>query len=62
MEIMRIYDGALWCDKCDKCPVADYLPGEDKVVIHDPHKPENGSVTMTVKEYNALIAHASPIA
>lgn len=62
MENVRVYDGALWCAKCDKCPVVDYDPQSKKVLIHDPHKPESGRMTMTVEEYNALIANAQPIA
>lgn len=62
MKTVRVYDGALWCRKCEHCPVVDHVPAEGKVVIHDPHKPENGRLTMTVEEFNALIANARPIA
>lgn len=61
MKTIRIYDGSQYCDKCDKCPVVDHLPKAGKVVIHDPHKPRSGKFTMTIAEYNALIAHARPI-
>ena len=64
MKTIRIYDGSRYCDKCDKCdkcPVVDHLPQAGKVVIHDPHKPESGKFTMTVSEYNALIARARAI-
>ena len=62
MKVTRVYDGALWCDKCDKCPVVDYDAAEGAVVIHDPHKPESGRMKMTVAEFNALIGNARPIA
>lgn len=62
MKSVRIYDGSLVCSKCDKCPVVDLLHEEGRVVIHDPHKPENGRMTMTVLEYNNLIANAKAIA
>ncbi len=61
MNTVRIYDGSLVCNSCDKCPVVDLVPEEGRVIIHDPHKPENGQVTMTVAEYNALLANARPI-
>lgn len=62
MKTVRVYDGALWCSKCNECPVVDHVPGEGAVVIHDPAKPENGRMRMTVAEFNAMIAHAKPIA
>lgn len=62
MTTTRIYDGALWCDKCDKCPVVDYNVADQSVLIFDPHKPENGKMKMSVDEYNALIKNAKPIA
>ncbi len=57
-ESLRVYDGSLFCHKCEHCPVVDYVAQEQVVVIHDPHKPESGSFKMTVEEYNALIAHS----
>jgi len=62
MKVERVYDGALFCPKCDKCPVVDHIPAEGNVVIHDPHKPENGRMKMTVAEFNALVSNARPIA
>ncbi len=62
MKTVRVYDGALACDKCDKCPVVDHIPAEGNVVIHDPHKPENGKMKMSVSEFNALLKNARPIA
>lgn len=62
MKVERVYDGALFCPKCDKCPVVDHIPSEGAVVIHDPHKPESGRMKMTVAEFNALIGNARPIA
>lgn len=61
MKSVRVYDGSLWCDKCGACPVVDLAPDGVNVVIHDPDKPGNGSFTMTVKEYNALIVNGRPI-
>jgi hypothetical protein len=61
-EAIRVYDGAESCEHCKKCPVVDHLPESGQVVIHDPHKPENGKFTMSVEEYNALLGHARPIA
>jgi len=62
MKNVRIYDGSLWCELGKECPVVDHLPETKRIVIYDPHKPENGKFTMTTEEYNALIAHANPIA
>jgi hypothetical protein len=62
MKSLRLYDGSSFCDKCDKCPVVDLLPEEGNVVIHDPHKPENGKFKMTVREFNTLLGNARPIA
>ena len=62
MKTVRVYEGSQWCAGCDHCPVVDYAPEEGQVVIHDPAKPEKGRMVMSVEEYNALIAHAKPIA
>lgn len=62
MKMRRVYDGALWCVKCEECPVVDYHEDRDEVVLHDPHKPQNGSFKMTAAEYNALIKNARPVA
>lgn len=61
MKTIRVYDGAEACDKCEKCPVVDFLPSEGAVVLHDPHKPASGSFKMSVEEYNTLLAKARPI-
>lgn len=61
MKPARVYDGSLWCDKCDKCPVVELTADGRSVVIHDPDKPENGAFTMTVEQYNALISNARPV-
>jgi len=57
----RIYDGALMCHTSNCCPVVDYDTGKNTVVVHDPSKPENGSFTMTVDEWNMLIRSAKKI-
>jgi hypothetical protein len=61
MKTVRVYDGSLWCAGCDHCPVVDFEQKKGSVTIHDPAKPEKGRVTISVEEYNALIAHAKPI-
>ncbi|MFI5361051.1 MAG: hypothetical protein ACHQ49_03690 [Elusimicrobiota bacterium] len=62
MKVERVYDGASFCVKCDHCPVVDHVPSEGIVVIHDPHRPENGRLKMTAAEFNALLANARPVA
>jgi hypothetical protein len=57
----RIYNGADFCEHCDACPVVDHDPKTHTVVLHDPKKPERGSFTMTVKEYNDLLRHGKPL-
>ena len=64
MKRTIIYDGAMYCgeDGCScGCPVAEHLPDEGVVEIHDPKKPENGRTRMTVTEYNTLIKNAKPV-
>ena len=60
-KIIRVYDGRGYCPDCDKCPVVDLIEEKEIVKISDPDKPENGSFTMTVSEYNALLKHANKI-
>lgn len=64
MLAQRIYDGALHCGTkgCDcGCPVVEHDKARGVVSIHDPAKPENGRMQMTVAEWNALIENAKPI-
>ena len=57
-----IYDGARYCGHCPcGCPQIEHSAEEGIVRISDPAKPENGSFTMSVAEYNALIKNAPPI-
>lgn len=58
---MRIYDGANFCESCSACPVVEYAHESGVVRMSDPAKPERGSFTMTVGEYNALLTHAQKI-
>jgi hypothetical protein len=55
----RLYDGRRMCDPCcDQCPVVDLDEATGIVTIHDPVKPENGRMTMTALEWDALVKNA----
>lgn len=55
----RLYDGRRMCDPCcDNCPVVDLDEANGTVLIHDPVKPENGRMTMSLPEWEALIKNA----
>ena len=62
-NVRRVYDGSLHCGcgQCS-CPVADYDQATGMVTITDPAKPANGRFTMTLGEFNTLLANAQPIA
>jgi len=58
---IRLYDGALFCGSCGQCPVVDYHPEQNLIVLSDPAKPEAGSLALGVEEYNTLIRNAKPV-
>ncbi|MEK7636226.1 MAG: hypothetical protein AAB362_00870 [Patescibacteria group bacterium] len=53
-DFIRIYDGALACADCSKCPVIDILLETNEFVIHDPSAPERGAFKMGAGEFEAL--------
>jgi hypothetical protein len=57
----RIYDGSLFCSDNSCCPVVEIERTKGLVRIHDPARPENGSVVMTVEEYRTLRDNAPRI-
>lgn len=57
----RIYDGVAFCQDGGCCPVVDHYSHDGQVILHDPAKPENGSFTMTVEEYNAFLQNTSVV-
>lgn len=61
MKKSIIYDGAKMCHEKGCCPVIQYDAENERVTINDPSKPENGSFSMSVKEYNLIIENAKPI-
>lgn len=55
----RLYDGRRMCDPCcTNCPVVDLDEATGVVTIHDPVKAENGRMTMTAPEWDALVRNA----
>lgn len=60
-NLIRVYNGAQFCDEKSCCPVVDYSPEKGSVKISDPAKPRNGTFTMSIKEFNTLIKNAQPI-
>lgn len=61
-EEVVVYDGALECRTCRsaKCPKV-VLQSDNRVRIFDPDKPESGSFTMSVEEWNSMVNTALPI-
>jgi hypothetical protein len=60
-QTLRIYNGVDFCHDKDCCPVVDFDKQSNKVMIHDPAKPENGRFSMTIEEFNTLLENAQPV-
>ena len=61
MKGVIIYNGAEMCCKKDCCPIITHDKKAGTITIKDPAKPENGSFSMSVEEYNLIVRNAKPI-
>lgn len=59
-EFAKIYDGAMFCDD-GHCPIVEHSQKSGLIKISDPAKPQNGQFTMTVEEFNTLLANAKKV-
>jgi len=51
----------MFCDD-GHCPIVEHSTDSGLIKISDPAKPHNGQFTMTVEEFNTLIANAKKVA